>query len=108
MIHATTANLIAQTPGSGSMIVNLLPMLAIFAIFWFLLIAPMRRRQKKLQLVIENLKRGDKVLTTGGIYGEVAAVEGSTLILKIAEGTKVRLAKSAVAGLEGDSEGGTQ
>ena len=66
----------------------------------------MRKRQKRLQQLIENLKRGDKVVTNGGLYGEVAAIEGTTELLKIAEGTKVRLAKSAIAGLEGDSDGG--
>jgi preprotein translocase subunit YajC len=108
MIDSTTVSWIAQTSGSGSLIMNLLPMLAIFAIFYFLLIAPMRKRQKKLQELIENLKRGDKVVTNGGIYGEVAAIEGSTLLLKIAENTKVRITKSAIAGLEGDSEGGAR
>lgn len=108
MIDSTTVSWIAQTQGSGSIIMNLLPMLAIFAIFWFLLIAPMRKRQKKLQELIENLKRGDKVVTNGGIYGEVAAIEGSTLVLKIAENTKVRITKSAIAGLEGDHEGGAR
>lgn len=109
MNHLVVATLIAQEAapgGAGSLLTNLLPMLAIFAIFWFLLIAPMRKRQKRLQQLIENLKRGDKVVTNGGLYGEVAAIEGTTVLLKIAEGTKVRLAKSAIAGLEGDSDGG--
>ena len=51
-------------------------MVAIFAIFYFVLIWPMRKRQKALQKLIENLKRGDKVVTNGGLYGEVAARRG--------------------------------
>lgn len=86
--------------------VSLLPMLAIFAIFYFLLIWPVRKRQKALQKLIEDLKRGDKVVTNGGLYGEVAAVEGSVVYLKIADNLKIKVAKSAIAGLEGEAEPG--
>lgn len=110
MYEAIAASLIAQgaNPGGPDLLTALIPWILIFGIFWFLLIAPMRRRQKKLQQVIENLKRGDKVVTTGGIHGEVAAIEGATLLLRIAEGTKVRITKSAIAGLEGQTEGGSR
>jgi preprotein translocase subunit YajC len=84
----------------------LLPMVAIFAIFYFLLIWPVRKRQKALQALVESLKRGDKVVTNGGIYGEVAAVEGPVIHLKLAENMKIRVAKSAIAGLEGEAEPG--
>jgi len=86
--------------------ITLAPMLVIFAIFYFLLIYPVRKKQKALQQVVENLKRGDKVVTNGGIYGEVAAVEGGILYLKIADNTKIKVAKSAIAGLEGEAEPG--
>lgn len=94
-------------PGGGEALwMNLVPMIAIFAIFYFLLIAPMRRRQKKLQQLVEGLKRGDRVVTTGGIYGEVAAVEPGIIHLKIADNTKIRVAKSAIGGLATDPEAG--
>lgn len=95
--------LAAQEP---SIWVSLLPMLLIFAIFYFLLIAPVRKRQKALQKLVEELKRGDRVVTNGGIYGEVAAVEGSIIYLKIADNMKIKVAKSAIAGLEGEAEPG--
>jgi len=85
---------------------SLAPMLGIFAIFYFLLIWPVRKRQKALQKLIEELKRGDKVVTNGGLYGEVAAVEGSVVYLKIADNLKIKVAKSAIAGLEGEAEPG--
>lgn len=84
--------------------VQFLPILAIFAIFYFLLIAPARKRQKALQQTIEALKRGDRVVTTGGLYGEVSAVEESKVILKIADGVRVKVAKSAISGLQSDGE----
>lgn len=85
----------------------LAPMFIIFAIFYFLLVMPMRKRQKALQQTIETLKKGDKVLTNGGLYGEVAGVEPTFLILKIADNVKVRVAKSAIAGLEAEAEKGS-
>lgn len=95
-----------QEPGGLGTWGALLPMLAIFAIFYFLLIWPVRKRQKALQKLVEDLKRGDKVVTNGGIYGEVAAIEGGVIYLKISENTKIKVAKSAVAGLEGEGEPG--
>jgi len=96
-----------QLPGAGDP--SFWPSLAlpavIVAIFYFLAFAPMRKRQQALQLVIENIKKGDRVLTTGGLYGEIAGIDGATVILKIADNVKVKIAKSAIAGLEkeGDS-----
>jgi preprotein translocase subunit YajC len=101
----TPFDVLAQT-SSPDWWVSLLPMVAIFAIFYFLLIWPVRKRQKALQKLIEDLKRGDRVVTNGGIYGEVAAIEGGVIYLKIADNTKIKIAKSAVAGLEGEPEQG--
>lgn len=92
----------------GSQLVSLLPMVAIFAIFYFLLVAPMRKRQRALQQLIDNLKKGDRVLTTGGLYGEVAAIDGPVVLLKVADNLKLKVAKSAIAGLEGDADKGVK
>jgi len=85
-----------------SALMQFVPIILIFAIFYFLLLAPMRKRQKALKETIENLKRGDRVVTTGGFYGEVVAIEGKDLMLKLGDNVKVRVSKSAVAGLEGE------
>lgn len=90
--------------GAGSALVQFVPIIVIFAIFYFLLIAPMRKRQKALAQMIDALKKGDKVVTNGGLYGEVSAVEGGVVHLRIADNVKVRVAKSAIAGLEGSGE----
>lgn len=96
---------LAQAPGgAGSALVQFVPIVVIFAIFYFLLIAPMRKRQKALAHMVEALKKGDKVVTNGGLYGEVSAVEGGVVHLRIADNVKVRVAKSAIAGLEGTGE----
>jgi preprotein translocase subunit YajC len=84
-----------------------LPMLAVMVIFYFLLIAPMRKRQKALQQVVEGLKKGDRVITNGGIYGEIQGLDAQTVILKVADNVRIKVAKSAIAGLE-VKEGDTQ
>jgi preprotein translocase subunit YajC len=84
-------------------------MVIIFVIFYFLLIAPARKREKQRQAMLDAIERGDKIITTGGLYGEVAAVEPQTVLIKIGDGVKVRLAKSHIAGLQGEPEqGGTK
>ena len=105
--------LMVQSPGAWiqlaqaqtqSPLVSLVPIFLVFGIFYFLLLAPMRKRQKALQKVVEGLKRGDKVVTNGGLIGEIAAVEDRIVHLKLGENVKVRVLKSAIAGLEGTAE----
>ncbi|HEX5715488.1 MAG TPA: preprotein translocase subunit YajC [Thermoanaerobaculia bacterium] len=80
------------------------PYLFIAVIFYFLLIAPMRKRQKALSQMVDSLKKGDRIVTSGGIYGEIAGVDGDTVILKVADNVRIKLAKSAIAGLEKEGE----
>ncbi len=94
--------LLAFAEGGTSSLVQFIPMVLVFAIFYFLLLAPMRRRQKALAQTIANLKKGDKVITTGGLYGEVTRIEDADLYLKLNDEVRVRVAKSAIAGLEAE------
>jgi preprotein translocase subunit YajC len=87
-----------------SALVQFVPILLIFGIFYFLLLAPMRKRQKQHQVLLGALKRGDRVVTNGGLLGEIAAVEDKVIHLKLSDNVKVRVLKSAVAGLEGDPQ----
>ena len=74
-------------------------MILIFAAFWFLLIAPQRKRQKELEKTISELKAGDTVITSAGIYGRIESVKDDRFIVKISDnGTKIELAKSHVTG----------
>ena len=102
-MNSSSIVLAFQVGGGENLLVSLAPMLIIFGIFYLLLILPMRKRQKAVQQMIQNLKKGDRVITSGGLYGEVAAVDeaGGTLVLRIADNVKVKIAKSAIAGLEG-------
>ncbi len=82
------------TGGGSSMLIMLV---AIFAIFYFLMIRPESKRRKERQTMIDSLKRGDRVVTIGGLYGDVQDVHDDRIVMKIAEGVKVEVAKSSVS-----------
>ena len=80
-------------------ILNLLPIAAIFLVFYFLVIAPASKQRKKTQDMLSTLKKGDRVVTSGGIYGTIQGVEPEAVYLKIAENVKVKVARSAISGV---------
>ena len=81
-----------------------LPLIVIMGIFYVLLILPAQRRQKKTQEMINALKNGDKVITSGGIYGTIVGIEGDSVQLRIADQVKVKVLRSAVTGLQPESK----
>ena len=93
-----------QTEGQPPAWTSFVPLVAMMAIVYFLFLAPMRKRQKALADMVGNLKKGDKVVTNGGIYGEIAGVDEDSVVLKIADNVRIKLAKSAIAGLEKEGE----
>lgn len=73
-------------------------LLLIFGVFYFLIIRPQRRRQKQHDVLMQELKRGDRVITTGGIYGVVESLSDDSVVLKIESGATIRVARDSVAG----------
>ncbi len=71
-------------------------LLLIFAVMWFFMIRPQRKQQKAMEEMRKNLKKGDKVVTAGGIYGVVGEVEETTLLIKVDGETKLRVDKNSV------------
>ena len=100
----TTYLLLAASPPAPSPLLNMMPLVLIFVVFYFVMWAPIRKKQKALEQLVESLKKGDKVVTNGGLYGEVVKADDATVILKLAENVKVKVAKRAIAGLEGSPE----
>jgi preprotein translocase subunit YajC len=79
-----------------ALLLQILQFVPIFVIIYLLLIRPQQQRQKKLEELVKKLKKGDRVLTTGGIIGTVVGVDDSRAVLRIADEVKVEFAKSAV------------
>jgi len=69
----------------------------IFAVFYFLMIRPQRKRQKEQRQLMEELKRGDRVITAGGIYGVIESVSEDSVVIKVESGATMRVAKGSVA-----------
>ena len=84
-----------ESGGGGLM--GFLPMILIFVAFYFLLIAPQRKKQKQHQKMISALEKGDNVKTIGGMFGTVTGVKDDRVVVKIAENVKVEVAKDAVS-----------
>ena len=90
--------------GGASTILSFVPFILILVIFYFLLILPQQKRQKKLRSMLETLKKGDKVVTSSGIWGTVANLGKDTITLQIGDNTKVKIQRDHIARLRADEE----
>ncbi|HKR02308.1 MAG TPA: preprotein translocase subunit YajC [Pyrinomonadaceae bacterium] len=90
--------------GGGNFIVAILPWILIFGVFYFLLIVPQRKRQRALQETIENLKAGDKIITSGGVVGTITAVRDTTFLIRSGEKSILEVSRAAISGLAAEEE----
>jgi preprotein translocase subunit YajC len=98
-----SANLGVELQGQQSGGIALfLPLILIMVIFYFLMILPAQRRQKKVTEMLKALKNGDKVITNGGVYGTIVGLEDETVQLRIAEQVKIKISRSAIAGMQAE------
>jgi len=96
MINLDSAILQAQQQQEGNPIAMLLPLILLFLVFYFIFMRPQIKRQKELQAMIQSLKKGDKVVTSGGIIGTVVGVSEDKVTIKVGEGTKLEVVKSYI------------
>ncbi len=90
-----------MSPAEGqSAWAGLIPLAMMLGVFYFLLIAPMRRRQRQQREMLGGLKTGDRVVTSGGIYGTIVGIKDDRLTLRIADQVKIEVAKASVSGLD--------
>jgi preprotein translocase subunit YajC len=82
-------------------VTGLVVIVVLFALFWLLIIRPNRRRQAEQTALIQNVEAGDEIVTAGGLFGHVQSVADDELLVEIAPGTNVRIARRAVAGIVG-------
>ncbi|MFN0151127.1 MAG: preprotein translocase subunit YajC [bacterium] len=104
----------AQAPagapgGTAALVTSLFPFVLIFIVFYFLIIRPQKKRQQDHQKLLDSLKKGDRVLTSGGMFGTVVGVQKDRVVLKVADTVKIEFQKSSIATVleeKGDTGGG--
>jgi preprotein translocase subunit YajC len=101
------ATILFQASGSGGFGGFLIPLGLMFAIMYFMVIMPQQRQRKKVQAMLAELKSGDKVVTSGGIFGTVNGIDGDSVILKISSEpqVKIRISRAAIAQVEASEDG---
>jgi preprotein translocase subunit YajC len=90
--------------GAAGGLLSLVPFVLIFVIFYFLLILPQQKKQKQLKLMLDALKKGDKIVTASGIWGTVTNLGKDTVTLQIADNTKIKIQREHIARLRADEE----
>jgi preprotein translocase subunit YajC len=87
----------ASAGGAGSIVSTFIPFALIIVIFYFLIIRPQNKKQKDTQKMLSALKKGDKIITIGGIHGVISTVRESSVVVKVDDNTKVEFSRSAIA-----------
>jgi preprotein translocase subunit YajC len=90
--------------GPAQLITSLIPFAAIIGIFYFLIIRPQNKKQKDTQRMLNALKKGDKVVTIGGVHGAIQSVKEHTVILKVDENVKLEFSRSAISTVESQAK----
>ena len=91
----------APSQGAPSALVKLLPFALVLAIFYFIILLPMKRRQQKVSDFLAGLKVGDQVVTSGGMYGTITRIGEQALQIQIAERVRVEISRNAIVGYQG-------
>jgi preprotein translocase subunit YajC len=94
---------LSAAPGQAGALVQLIPFALVLAIFYFVIMLPMKRRQKKVQEFLDALKVGDRVVTTGGLYGSITKLNEQSVSLQVAPNVRLEVARTAIVGLQGQA-----
>ena len=90
-----------MSPEGGSLLQMVVPLAMVFAIFYFIVIVPSKRQQKKVQEFVDSLKVNDKVITTGGIFGQIMKLDDQSVQLQVADKVNIKVSKAAIGGYQG-------
>lgn len=104
MLNLTSVATAAAAPGGAGFLMQILPFVLIFVVFYFLLIRPQQKKMKEHQEMVSNVSRGDEVVTQGGLIGKVSKVSDDEAIVELADGVKVRVVKSTIADVRNRTE----
>lgn len=88
----------------GGMALNILMIALIFFIFYFMILRPQQKRQKERQKMLDAVKKGDKVVTAGGVHGTVVGLDEKTVLVQVAENVKLKFEKTAISGITSSGE----
>ncbi len=91
----------APADGNVNPLVQLIPFVAVLAIFYFIILLPMKRRQKKVQTFLSTLKVGDNVVTSGGLHGTITKIDEATMQIQVAPNVRVKISRNAIVGYQG-------
>jgi preprotein translocase subunit YajC len=99
-----------QGQGGGEIYSTIIMFALIIGIFYFMIIRPQQKRQKEREALLTQIKKGDKIITSGGIHGKVLAVEEKTMLIEIADNVKVKIERNSISVVnkQGEVEGVTQ
>ncbi len=92
------------TAEGASPLVQVIPFVLILAIFYFVILLPGKKKQQKVQEFLENLKENDRIITTSGIYGQIARISGDKVQLQIADKVRIDVSKAAIGGYQGQPQ----
>ncbi len=92
---------LASPPDGGSPWLQLVPFALVLGIFYFIILLPMKRKQQKVREFLDNLKVGDRIVTTGGIYGQVTRLNEQSVQLQVADKVRIEVAKASIGGYQG-------
>src|SRR6266487_540754 len=101
MLPTASVFALGASPDGGSPWLQLVPFVLVLGIFYFIILLPMKRKQQKVQAFLDSLKVNDRVITTGGIYGQIMKVDDQKVQLQIAEKVRIEVAKTAIGGYQG-------
>ena len=104
MFDAGPVFAMGATAEGGSPLVQVIPFVLILAIFYFVILLPGKKKQQKVQEFLDNLKENDRIITTSGIYGQVARINGDKVQLQIADKVRIDVSKAAIGGYQGQPQ----
>ena len=94
---------LAAPPEGGSLLLQFVPIALVVAIFYFIILLPMKRKQQKVREFLNGLKVNDRVMTTGGIYGQITRMGEQSVQLQIADKIKIEVARASIGGIQGQA-----
>ena len=104
MFDAGPVFAMGATAEGGSPLVQVIPFVLILAIFYFVILLPGKKKQQKVQAFLDNLKENDRIITTSGIYGQIARINGDRVQLQIADKVRIDVSKAAIGGYQGQPQ----